>query len=90
MITRQEYSATHMNSPISTRRCYPTSTIYPTQYPQQFPTLQYPTEIRVTLHSTSRANPKTEKKPPIRFSFYSDRGGLVFPREIAGKEEEHR
>ena len=55
------------------RRCYPTSTIYPRvdnilQFPT--PTLQYPTEMRVTLRSTSWANPKTEKKTPIQFSFY--------------------
>ena len=49
---------------------------------EQFPTLQYPTEIHVTLRSTSWSNPKTEKKPQIQFSFYSDRGGLFFPREI--------
>ena len=55
-----------MNSPISartawnSRRCYPTSTIYPTQYPTISYSTIYPTEIRVTLRSTSWANPKTE------------------------------
>ena len=99
--SRQEYSATPMNFPILptyTVELFDVVVLlllYPTQYPT--PTISYSynistTEIRVTLRSTStiyRANPKTEKNLQSNFRslwIYSDRGGLVFPRETVTLE----
>ena len=59
-----------------TLRRYPTSTIYPTQNPTISYSTICPTEIRVTLRSTSWANPKTTSNP-IFFLLRSWR--IVFP-----------
>ena len=61
-----------MNSPISACRCYPTSTIYPTQYPTiSYSTISNRNTCDTSLHVQGESqNPKLKKKPPIQISFY--------------------